>query len=306
MMLVSALSTRFKATDARAFFGFTTYLLCGLLFVIALHAVNYTSMAWFLLLPFLLTLSHRGISKQGLLVCAGLFLASPTYIAAQRNSMNDIIALFFSLLYIYATQRYIRQPVKLRLLIATCCGLIAALLKIEAFFAFHLLVGFLLVEDFCKNAQPASAASPWRIFGFLAFIVLPLLIASYLGSWEFGSWKDHVSPYIWTPILNREFNAAVGLENFVLYSFLALLLFARKHLLAFIIALFLFVVPLFLFTSKHFAFASSAFDNGIFCIVAVGLAINGLLEHPQRWLRGLGLALFFLTSFSAIVRFKLL
>ena len=122
--------------------------------------------------------------------------------------------------------------------------------------------------------------------------------------WNFGTLDQKLSLETWSIFYARTFSDLVG-NSLLLVISIAMLFFCRKALaISALVSIGLYTLAVLTFTNLHYIHNYYAYGNGIFLVVAVGIAITELFESPNNIKRVVGLLLFGMVIFFSVEHFK--
>jgi hypothetical protein len=236
------------------------------------------------------------VEEKSIYFSLALFLSSPIYIFWSGTFMIESAALFFALSFLYfAVNLMQRNWSSVNFIYFSVFLLLAALQKITTVFPIILMVGVIII--FCSIILEDFRLRLPRLFGLLASIVLPLLIAyiwirytdlvkaenpiglkltsKALSSWNYGTMDLRLSKPFWIDaIFNRNIKATsfygLGVISVLFTYFLSKDQVLKNILLG---SSLLFLMPFLIFSNLHFIHTYYQVANSVFLSIAVGMSV---------------------------------
>jgi hypothetical protein len=237
-------------------------------------------------------------SRTPALFAAGSILASPLVLFWSRAVMIESTALFFALLFVYATVAF-HQAQKHRRLWASLmivAAVLAALVKITTFFGFAIFVAFgLAVHAFrCRSRTAWSAFLPtlvvaavavlsalaaletWLVFADAAksqTLLGASLTSANLASWNYGTVAQRLDPAFWgNVVFGRALVDGLG-RPWLLWIAVLVLVYERRHLGWLLLLLIGYLVPYLAFANLHWVHNYYQYANVVFLSLILALAL---------------------------------
>lgn len=230
----------------------------------------------------------------------GFLLLSPVYISWSRAFSIESTALALSLWYLVAFQRWTASPRALIGLVLAGLGIAAGLTKITTFFVFGAAAAVLLVSSLGLRLAAWRARGGFLAATLLLAFALPLgftiawvgytdaikasspltesLTSSALATWNYGTLSQRLSPATWRQFELYGSNLVISRYN-VLLAALCLALYPGSWRRVLVLGA-LFALPPLVFTNLYFAHDYYWYANGLFVLVALGLAFVPLVTRP--------------------------
>ncbi|SOD98725.1 hypothetical protein [Caenispirillum bisanense] len=260
---------------------------------------------------------HAGIGREGFLVTGALFLSSPLYVFWSRTVMIESAALFFALVWLallldlLAADRPARRPVASWALCLTA-GVLAVLTKSTTFPAFCvagcLLVLGAVLRDVPDLRRPTVAdlrGGVTRLTVAVGACLLPialgyvwvlysdqvkaenpfgaLLTSAALAKWNFGTLDQRVSAALWSDVvLGRAVPQVLGAAAWIAPLVLGAGLVLRRVSWPLAVFAAAFAVPFAVFTNLHMVHGYYQYANGLFLVLAVGIAVAAIGQQRSR------------------------
>jgi len=286
------------------------------------------------LYPLFQILALLQISKKQRYIILAIFCISPQYLFWSQTFMIESAALALSIYFLWLTF-LCREMIDsnridwLVLLSLSVVGSLAGLVKITTFFSFlggavvitavfafgkYRRDGFqrkklqsLILVLTAIGLVPFLAVSVWTGYADSLKELNPLgkwLTSGTLQVWNFGTLDQKLSLKTWSIFYARTFSDLVG-NSLLLVISIAMLFFCRKALaISALVSIGLYTLAVLTFTNLHYIHNYYAYANGIFLVVAVGIAITELFESPNNIKRVVGLLLFGMVIFFSVEHFK--
>ena len=247
-----------------------------------------------------------------------LALGSPLYMFWSRTFMIETTALFFGLLFLWGTIKFVQKTNAVILVIAIFSGILCILAKATTWPAFVLAGGLYFLAHnfvFLKNWRPAQLTST-TTRGFLTkgavllfCVVITLLIglswtahtdvlkletlfgrnltSTNLAAWNYGTLSDRASSALWSKtILARALPEALGQYWYIaiLTPMIGWIGLDRnsqrgRAALAVLVCGVLFLLPFLFFTNLHMVHNYYQSAVSIFIIAAAAILIGTALSH---------------------------
>lgn len=280
------------------------------------------------LLPLRSIVRSLGFDRGAFHIVAALFLSSSLYVFWSRTVMIESSALFFCVVwlalllrYIFADAGHARSAVWL-VIGALVAGTLGVLTKATTFPAFC-VVGCLfallqLWREFSRTAERARLT--WRravtLFGVtLALCLVPialgtvwmaytdaikilnpygaLLTSKALAGWNFGTLEQRLSEGFWIKtVVARSLPEVLGYSVWLAPVVVGLAMILGRVSFPIIICALGFLTPLLVFTNLHAVHNYYQYANGLFVILAIGIAIAAVAKTFSRRLAAGFVAIF--------------
>ena len=230
----------------------------------------------------------------------GFLLLSPVYIAWSRAFSIESTALALSLWYLVAFHRWTTSPRPLAGLAVAGLGIAAGLTKITTFFVFGAAaaillvaslglrpvawrgrVGFVAATGLLAFALPLGVTMAWVTYTDVIKASSPMtesLTSSALATWNYGTLSQRLSLNTWRQFELYGGNLVVSRYN-LLFAALCLALYPGSWRRVLVLGA-LFALPPLVFTNLYFAHDYYWYANGVFVLVALGLAFAPLVTKP--------------------------
>jgi len=263
------------------------------------------------LFPLFKILRFLGLSRRQCHLILALYCVSPQYLFWSGSFMIESTALALSLLYLWLVCIFCRQMCEdradWRVMVGVAVfGVLAGLVKVTTFFAF-LAAGFIAIAwlvvrkvretgwnraavKACVNISLVSIVLPifavllWTAYADSLKVRNPLgatLVSNALNSWNFGTLAQKASLTVWKTFYFRTVTDLAG-NPFVAAAVVAALVFCRRERLKVaLVSLGLFVLVLATFTNLQYVHPYYSYANGVFLVVALGIAVTDLLESNR-------------------------
>lgn len=273
------------------------------------------------LYPLAILCRHVGIGREGFLMTGALFLSSPLYVFWSRTVMIESAALFFSLLWLAllldllisddATRRTDRRRIFAWVLCLGAGGL-AVLTKSTTFPAFCVAACLLVLGSvvsrmadlrhptaaelrggFVRLAMAVGASLLPIALGYLWVIYSDqvkaenpfgtLLSSAALAQWNFGTLEQRTSAALWNEVvLGRAVPQILGAAALIAPLVVGAGLALGRNAWPLVVFLLCFVVPLGVFTNLHMVHGYYQYANGLFLVLALGIAVSAIGLHRSR------------------------
>ncbi len=269
--------------------------------------------------------------------CGAILLlvwSTPTYLFWSRTFMIESTALFFSLAYLYATIRAVRQRSMLWFILALMCGVLAGLQKATTFLIVLVpLLGFSAGEIW--RCYQSRAAWKGKALAVVTLMLLPLgatvlwtrhtdalkarnplgkdiLISSssYQRYWIYGNLSQRLHPKTWVHLLHREYGYGVGRRSIVLsLAVMVTLLWAMYRAPQWRATLSVlgaaYVAGPLAFTNLFHMHDYYSYENQLYLVLAFALALYACRESlPARWRRILPCAVILLWTGAGFAAYR--
>ena len=236
------------------------------------------------------------------LVILALLVCSPFYVFWSRTFLIESTALFLATSSLACTLWAIRRPSAGRSAATAAVGSLAAVVKVTTFFPFLVAAAVIVGYQVLRRAGPL-AGTGWVRRGLLALacVGVPLValgtwtrvtdqvksrnvIGKYITShslkkWNFGTVEQRLSAQTWRVFASRTKQPLGGHSPFVVAA-LGLIM-ARRRLAEVLGCLMLYLLSLLTFTNLFYVHDYYFFENNIFLVVAVGMAIAAMFERGR-------------------------
>jgi hypothetical protein len=253
-----------------------------------------------------------------------LFLLSPLYLFWSRAFLIESTALFFAVGYVAIAATWLRTRAPRTAWLLAGCAVLGALVKITTFFSGALAAAMLLLvhlhgmrrqwnwREAWRTCWPVAAGIVLALVATKAWLVFSdieksktlwgsVLLSTNLDAWNFGTLAQKLDMDQWRHVAGgRAARDILGSARLLPVAvLLALLAPARRRLFAFA-ALGLYLVPFAVFTNLHWVHNYYQYANGIFLVVMLACAIEGLRE---RFGEGTSLAVLVLAGVLMLLGF---
>ena len=271
------------------------------------------------LVPLYYGLGFLKIAKPFRVPILALVAASPLYIFWSRAFMVESTALFLSMVYLVMALRESLQPhQKLSpwfFVGIAAVGSLAGMVKITTYATFWLAgssVAFLKSREMTGMrsrriwllsstvVMPVIATWAWTRYADAVKSRNPMaafLLSNALRSWTFGTLQQRLTLSNYSPF-GAVLDSIVGTKAVIVLAVFALFFVALQRRMIFLAYVLLWMSGIAIFFNLHVIHSYYAYANGIFLVLAFGIAISGLLEKGGNfsW-AGLFLLCFCLGSF---------
>ena len=261
-------------------------------------------------------------------------LVNPIYIFWSRTFMIESTALFFSSCFAWQSIEFVYKQKGLNIMLALIFGILGALVKITTLIPFIAFIGILVLIRLLKREishqnlrqyirylfplgivclSPIIAIKCWISFSdnlkHANLYAYNITSAHSLGSWNFGTLNQKLSPMVWAKIF---FNS--GIHNTLVISIIFSLLLLASFLIIFIkkfpfyrtilVLLALYLTAPVIFTNLHFIHTYYTYANSIFLCAAIGFACLSFLNNPKRIFNNFGLFFSIFTLFFLLYSYQ--
>ncbi|HUJ42436.1 MAG TPA: hypothetical protein VLW52_02400 [Opitutaceae bacterium] len=261
-----------------------------------------------------LLLGRLGLPRSRRLLVLGLILTCPVYFIYVRAFMMETMALMFSLWFLQAFVAAVERRSWQWLVLANIAGMGAGLVKVTTFMLYLMPAGvwglWWLVGAWPRHGRTvgswtavirtagwvaAATAAPfaatwwWTRYADAVKLLNPIgrgMVSSVLAAYEFGTWETRLSPVLWKEHWDILVHHLVSPVVLVVCVVLTALTPRRWRIWSFWCVLFFLAVQM-LFPLLYSFHDYYYVANAVLLMVAMGLVLTGLLEHPRfRWAAG--------------------
>lgn len=271
------------------------------------------------LVPLYYGLGFLKIAKPLRVPILALIAASPFYIFWSRAFMIESTALFLSMVYLVMVLRESfdpgPKPSPWFFVGIAAVGSLAGMVKITTYASFWLAGSSVALFKSREMTRMRSR----RIWLLGSTVVLPViatwgwtryadavksrnpmagfLLSKALRSWNFGTLQQRLTLAKYSPF-GAVLDSIVGNKVVIVLAVFALFFVALQRRKIFLACILLWMSGIAIFFNLHVIHSYYAYANGIFLVVAIGIAISGLLERGGNSSQaGLFLLCFCLASF---------
>ncbi|WGD28369.1 hypothetical protein AncyloWKF20_11115 [Ancylobacter sp. WKF20] len=268
------------------------------------------------------------------LATAILYVLSPLYLYWSRTFLIESCALFFSMLWLALLAHYLTRGGWVFVAGAVVAGCLAVLAKSTTFPAFVLVGGLgaawtliarlrggerlirLLAEALILSLTvivPFTIAWVWVSYSDQVKLANEFgshLTSTALSSWNFGTLDQKLSAHLWKDIiLARILPDIAGSFYLMAVAVIVFGLVLRKSAVFALIAIVGFFSSIMLFTNVHMVHNYYQVANGLFLIMATGIALGAMFDRGLRAISllclmviGVGQYLFFQKIYSEVIK----
>lgn len=257
--------------------------------------------------PLRIVISELRLGRATFLATAILFLTSPLYLYWGRTFLVETCALFFAMLWLALTLKFLNRGGWRCAAGATAAGIAAVLAKATTFPAFAVLGSLAVLYFFAakiRSREPVAALA--RFVGVTAVIVLlpfvfgfawvwysdaikeanrlaHFLTSDALSGWNFGNMQQRLGSKLWSDTIgHRVLPETLGYFSVIGIAGLAATLTSPRRLAVAAAALLGFLVPFLVFANLHIIHSYYQSANALFLIAAMGVGIGAIFAAGNR------------------------
>ena len=271
-----------------------------------------SALCFYLTLPAIwLLLKRIPLNPTQRLITLSLVLTCPLYIFYARGFLIETMALMFSVWFLQGFVAAVEQRGPFWVLIANVAGIGAGLVKVTTFLLYLLpaaMIGVMWVAHagIFRSHSPFATHRTWRVIGATAACVVgpfiatcwwiqladaikalnasgAQLVSSAMSGYHFGTWQARASSEPWLAHWNTIRTNLAPMASLVIFAGVAVIYGGRWRSWILVATLVFLAGPLtfpVLYSWHEYYFVA----NGIFLMLAVGLALSAMLESSaRRW-----------------------
>lgn len=268
------------------------------------QAGRFVSVAMFFvtLVPLYFLLGALRVARPQRLLMMSLLLVSPFYIFWSRTFMIETTALFFSVAFLAFAVLYSRTRRRSFVVLASICGVLAALVKITTFVVFIVPAVYFLGADLLRWPLRLPPWADLRRRMLVGILLVGLALAAgvawtryadaaknenafgrynssfHLQKWIYGTVDQRLTVDTWRTIVGRAPTLLTHDKTFWIAAGLIALVLTRRRRKEAAACLFLYILSPLLFTNLHWVHDYYMCANGIFLLGFIGFAIAALAE----------------------------
>lgn len=233
-----------------------------------------------------------------------LYVLSPLYMYWSRTFLIESCALFFAVLWLAFALTCLMRGGWGAAVGAVIAGCLAVLAKATTFPAFVLVASLGGAWVFVARLREGEAFSRLFVHAFVLSlcVIVPLLAgwvwvgysddvklanpfgahltSAALSAWNFGTLQQKLSSTLWSDIvIARIVPNLLGAFHWLAVAAILLCISSRRSLFLVVISLIGFLTPILLFTNLHMVHTYYQVANGVFLLVAVGIAVGALFDR---------------------------